>query len=447
MSLRTNLRTYLGLESIDVDINIGQAGSQSELDHPMVSAVASSGAMTPEAAEVEVQESAAEVEVSATEVEEIEEDVSALESYYNILERSLDNNGINTVSAEMLNVGLDKILTKYNVKATEIVPALEDYSNNAYSTTRVSMEKVGEAINSMKTAAVETLKKLWEAIVNFFRNIAIKLVPAVKMRLNMIKKHAASYKPTGGVKIKLTGKTADVISGIKGSIKGEIEQFSKESQSTAAQLQILSSMLEGSIGKDLSVDKAEAILTKMASSGIMSGSSNRDEQATKVYTKNTYLGNYIHRVVVPKVPDYYISPPSIKFGETNPDKDPVEEYEIDSLKQSDINVIVDAALILLNNVEQYSKHLSTRSKLTNWVKSLRKDEQVKDHNKKVTACIKAVGLGYKSLAEYILVVVKAMTEVCAKSVKATSNKEGDDKTTPTDNKTNKPEPLTLDAPK
>lgn len=213
---RNQLRAFLGLESngIDVDINIGSTPSTSgdALDDPMVTPVASSGAMTPEAAEVEVQESAAEVDTVEDEITETEEDVSALESYQQLLSKSLDNNGINVVSAEMLNVGLDHILKKYGVTSNELVPGLEDYSNNAYATTRISMEKVEEAKEGLKERIKEKVMEFINKVIEFFQNLAVKLIPAVKFRVNMLAKLAGKAKnEKAGEKIKLGGGSANLL--------------------------------------------------------------------------------------------------------------------------------------------------------------------------------------------------------------------------------------------
>lgn len=210
---RSTLRTFLGLEDngIDVDINIGSTPSNSGdvLDDPMVSAVASSGAMTPEAAEVDVQESTKELDAVSAEIDEAEKDVSTLECYHDILCRSLDNNGINVVSAEMLNVGLDHLLNKYGVGSRELVPALEDYSNNAYATTRVSMEKVEEAKKGLKETVKTKLMEFINKIIEWFQNISVKLIPAVSFRIKMLSKlvdKAKNERTTEKIKLGSAGK-------------------------------------------------------------------------------------------------------------------------------------------------------------------------------------------------------------------------------------------------
>lgn len=425
-----NLRTALGLEEhgIDVDINIGNTDGQSGVDHPMVSAVSSSGMMTPEAAEVEVQESAAEAETAESEIEQIEEDVSALESYASILERSLEHHGINVISAEMMNTGLNRILNKYNVNAEEIVPSLEDYSSNAYATTRASMETVRETMSSLKEGAVEALKKFWDAIVNFFRNIAIKLIPSVKMRIKLLKKHNESYKPEGGVKLNFTGKTANILSGMKGRVLGEVEQFKKDAQDTAAQLQKISKALEDSIDKPISIDFISKEMDKLTNTGLLVGGNGESKHGSKTeYRSYTKYGNGLNTVEYPEVPDpNNISGVTISFNKPDNSKKPIEELEVNSLEYRDIDAILSVVLTLLNNIEQTSKLLTTRSKLGNWLKSLSKDDLAKANNAVLTKYIKAVNTGFREMSSYVLDVVKAVVELCAKSVKATDKKSDED---------------------
>lgn len=172
-----SLGVATSLEDFDVDVNIG-TNPDTEVDEngAQLSPVTSSGELTPEAEQVEVSEEVQETEEIADESEELEEDVEALESIQLILKNSLSQGGLDTVSVEMFNLTMDKILNKHGIASKDLVPSMEDFGDNRYHATQVSMEKVGAALKSFKNGAIDVFKQLWQnlkkmvfKIIQFFK--------------------------------------------------------------------------------------------------------------------------------------------------------------------------------------------------------------------------------------------------------------------------------------
>lgn len=429
MSKHFDLRTALGLENngIDVDINIGTTDSTSGdvLDDPMVSPVASSGAMTPEAAEVEVQESAIEAEAASEEIDEIDEDVSALESYAAVLERSLEHNGINVISAEMLNVGLDKILSKYNVTSNELVPALESYSSNSYATTKVSLETIKETAKNLKDGIKAALLKLWNAIMDFVRNIGVKLIPATKVRINMLAKFAKSKDSRGsnnGQAVKVSGKTAKLLVGKdKAAIIKDYSTFIDEMSATATDIASLSKAFENSLN-DTSKLSAEVVTAanKLMSNGVFKNTKKESSGDTSFKVATALFGGGEHGVGFNPEKGYA----EIAFNKDAEDKE-AGEVELKGLDSNEVVTLCESLLKFLDHIAGASKELAKRGKITSFLEKFSKNkDENPDNANSWKASIKLMSDGFRNLSSHSLQVVNALIDYARLSVKGNTESGG-----------------------
>lgn len=175
-TIAKNLGVKTSLEDFDVDVNIGTTETEVDENGAQLSPVTSSGELTPEAAEVEVTEEVQETEELDEQGEELEEDVETLESLKLVLEKSLSQGGLDTVSAEMFNITLNTVLGKHGIKTTDVVPSMEDFGDNRYHSTQVSMEKVGDALKSFGQGVKNVLKQIWQQV----KKLVFTIVQAFK---------------------------------------------------------------------------------------------------------------------------------------------------------------------------------------------------------------------------------------------------------------------------
>lgn len=433
MSLSFNLRRSLGLEDngIDVDINIGSTREERDvtLDDPMVSAVSSTGQMTPEAAEVEVQEASAEVDEVSAEMEEVDEDVSALESYYNALERSLDNRGINVVSAEMMNIGLNRILKKYRIDSTELMPGLESFSNNSYVTTQVSMETVKETLKNLKDSAGEYLEKIINAVIDFFGNLSIKLIPATKARLKHLIRMFESEKLDNNnnkMEIELKGvqalygksiKTMGVESTIKQfwtaalEFNGKFEPLLKEFETYLDYLK--SGDVESEVNESNFNDLADKI-DALAGTKLFNDKINSTAQGVIKAAKSP-LGDKVFAIrsegMVRK----------IDFNATDLNE-ALQINENETVKvamaASDCAAGCRFMLTVLDKVEATSKAINKNAKLKAFKASfIKRSSDTKGSQKWIVSSIRGYLTAHKDFNKYILDVVKVLTSIAVEFLK------------------------------
>lgn len=190
-----SLGVTTSMEDFDVDVNIG-TNPDMEVDEngAQLSPVTSSGELTPEAEQVEVVEETQETEEVAAESEELDEDVETLESIQMVLQNSLSQGGLDSVSVEMFNITLDRILGKHGIESKDLIPSMEDFGDNRYHATQVSMEKVGSALKSFKDGALDVFKQLWQnlkkmlfKIVQFFKGGVAKRADKLIEKANKAK--------------------------------------------------------------------------------------------------------------------------------------------------------------------------------------------------------------------------------------------------------------------
>ena len=109
----------------------------------------------------EVAEAEAEVEEVQEAIEEGVQDAETLETVADTLEETVEDGGADPATAQMAEVAVESIYRRLGIQA-KAMPALEAFNDKEQ---RIAATKL--AIEGIK----ETAQKVWEAIVNFFKNL------------------------------------------------------------------------------------------------------------------------------------------------------------------------------------------------------------------------------------------------------------------------------------
>lgn len=189
-SLEHLIANALGLEDVDLDINITEAEAAEELAQ----------------SQVEVMESVAELTEDADNLETVEEDVESLESLVAVMKNTLDRHeGLDTVSAEMYSIALDSIVSKYGINGTQLLPSMESFGNSPYQNTVISMEKSEGIIAKLKAAIISLGEKIANAARAFGKKIANMFKAArvfCRRRVESVRKFASKVKTKVQVKVR-----------------------------------------------------------------------------------------------------------------------------------------------------------------------------------------------------------------------------------------------------
>lgn len=165
------LNKSLGLESVDIDINVADSANTDD-NGALLSPVESDGELNVEAQQTEIVEDSNEIESDVEDVEESMTDTETLESLYFALERSLNRGGLDTASFEMVNITVDHIMRKHGIGANDLLPSMESFSSDARAQTIISMEKIGEIAKNIKNTVADFIAKIWTKIQRLFKSIA-----------------------------------------------------------------------------------------------------------------------------------------------------------------------------------------------------------------------------------------------------------------------------------
>lgn len=161
-SIEMLIAQSLGLESVDLDININEADAAEELAQ----------------SQVEVMESVAELETTTDNMETVSDDVESLESLIAVLKGTIDKHeGLDAVSAEMYHIAVDGIVGKYGFGANQILPSMESFGNSPYQNTVVSMEnseglvqKLKNMLRRLKDGIMAKAREWKDKVVKMFTN-------------------------------------------------------------------------------------------------------------------------------------------------------------------------------------------------------------------------------------------------------------------------------------
>lgn len=122
-------------------------------------------------AEGAVIEANDEMVARETDVVELNEAAETLEAYRGQLEQSLEENGLDRTGAAVLQVGMERTLSRIG---TEInTPSMESYgsASSRIQATRLTMEAIGDKLKEIWEAIKKALVKAWEAVKSFFASI------------------------------------------------------------------------------------------------------------------------------------------------------------------------------------------------------------------------------------------------------------------------------------
>lgn len=195
--------TTLSMESVDVDVNIGQDAIVDEDGAALSPLAPATDEPIIEAQQTELAEEESEIETTDSELEDSDADVETLESIQLHLQKSLEHGGLDTVSYEMFGLTMNHIYRKYGIEANDVMPSLESFNEDNLAQTTVSMEKVGATLASIKEGTVQLIKKLWFQLKQFLAGLFTLNVTLKKRAVAVIKaaRELNDDKPRGEIKL------------------------------------------------------------------------------------------------------------------------------------------------------------------------------------------------------------------------------------------------------
>ena len=107
--LQRQLQRSLGVESVDIDINIGDEKPLTDDAGAIASPIAEDGEPLAEAQQVDLAEEENEVEDTSDNIDDADQDVETLESLISVLQMGLENNSTDPALFKAVNVTMDHI--------------------------------------------------------------------------------------------------------------------------------------------------------------------------------------------------------------------------------------------------------------------------------------------------------------------------------------------------
>lgn len=203
LARKLNTTSTLSMESVDVDVNIGQDAIVDEDGAALSPLAPATDEPIIEAQQTELVEEESEMDSTDLEDEAAESDIETLESIQLHLAKSLDHGGLDSVSFEMFSLTMDHIYRKYGIASQDVLPSMESFSNDALGQTTVSMEKVRDTMRSVKEGAVQLIKKLWFQLKEFLKGLFTFNLTAKKRATALIKAARELNDDTARPEIKL----------------------------------------------------------------------------------------------------------------------------------------------------------------------------------------------------------------------------------------------------
>lgn len=203
LARKLNTTSTLSMESVDVDVNIGQDAIVDEDGAALSPLAPATDEPIIEAQQTELVEEESEMDSTDLEDEAAESDIETLESIQLHLAKSLEHGGLDSVSFEMFGLTMDHIYRKYGIASQDVLPSMESFSNDALGQTTVSMEKVRDTMRSVKEGAVQLIKKLWFQLKEFLKGLFTFNLTAKKRATALIKAARELNDDTARPEIKL----------------------------------------------------------------------------------------------------------------------------------------------------------------------------------------------------------------------------------------------------
>lgn len=188
--LQRQLQRSLGVESVDIDINIGDEKPVTDDAGAIASPIAEDGEPLAEAQQVDLAEEENEVEDTSENIDDAEQDVETLESLISVLQMGLENNSTDPALFKAVNVTMDHIARKRGFVATAFMPSMEAYGANPQVSMEEAAEKSKSMLSTLKSGAADLIAKLWYQVKKFCFNVAQFLRGRVKSRAESLIKQA-----------------------------------------------------------------------------------------------------------------------------------------------------------------------------------------------------------------------------------------------------------------
>ena len=414
--------TTLSMESVDVDVNIGQDAIVDEDGAALSPLAPATDEPIIEAQQTELAEEESELETTDSEVEDSEADVETLESIQLHLQKSLEHGGLDTVSYEMFGLTMNHIYRKYGIEATDVMPSLESFNEDNLAQTTVSMEKVGETLASIKEGATQLIKKLWFQLKKFLSNLK-------NLGFGLKKRAQALSKAAGAVNGGMTGSEIKLFSAKHLLINGKLPDRSaliKTYKNMVNGSQSIESVI-GSLTQanaNLVTDILNAKKDDQASADKVISASNSANEAFKEVNKflvfkdakfdfTQYEGSKGRRIQMVNVKLV-----TAKAPERGADS---EGYKINPLSASEVKEVADLVVKSVNGLEKMMG-LFDKGNLEKSVLKLsdQKDDEAKDKDdiKMAKKAIRSMINLQGKLVSYINVTNKAMLDYGIQSLQA-----------------------------
>lgn len=265
--LQRQLQRSLGVESVDIDINIGDEKPVTDDAGAIASPIAEDGEPLAEAQQVDLAEEENEVEDTSENIDDAEQDVETLESLISVLQMGLENNSTDPALFKAVNVTMDHIARKRGFVATAFMPSMEAYGANPQVSMEEAAEKSKSMLSTLKSGAADLIAKLWYQVKKFCFNVAQFLRGRVKSRAeSLIKQADKMNQPVKKIKVYNT----------------KLLKYGEKGIATPAEMKNLVNNLFNNAGKI--VDLVSLTTTKLAED-IAAGKSSDDNQLAQLAAK------------------------------------------------------------------------------------------------------------------------------------------------------------------
>lgn len=432
-SLARTLNTYTSLESVDVDINIGQDAIVDE-DGAAVSPLAPlTDEPIIEAQETELAEEENEISATESEADDADADVETLESIHIALESAIDRGGLDTVSYEMFGLTMNHIYRRYGISSENVLPSMESFNEDALGQTEISMEKVKQTLSAVTEGAAQLIKKLWFKFKEFLKGM-FTFSLSLRKRAEAVSKRAAAAKDNTppADQIKLYSARHLTIDGKVPQKSALISAYEKATKGTLSLTGVLkpyidanSEMIREAVDNDgMDVTKFDTLNSKVE----QAGKRFMDLQSMFVFGnvefESTLFGGEHNKHAVAGIKIKYDKAP-----ERGSDSD---NYKVDALSPDEVKSICYNIVQSCNEIDSISKIYSK----SNLEKSIIRLSDIKDNKpggdkgdnvgdskvnrKEIKKAVRALIGTQGKIVRYVTNTNKAMLDYCAQSLQATT---------------------------
>ena len=156
--------------NIDIDVNETE-GEGAAAEAPVAPIDVSD---TPEASELEVQDTAAEIEAADATGDNVEDAVSSLESLYEVLELTASQESVmSDTTVALVGLHLNSVGALLGTNASGLVPSLESDNYFERNDIQVSMEAIMDRIKEGTAAIGGTVRKMYEGVKQYVKDMSV----------------------------------------------------------------------------------------------------------------------------------------------------------------------------------------------------------------------------------------------------------------------------------